>query len=289
MIRRHIPATIGILMILAIAFPLAAAELTFTAIPDQDTARLQQRFDKIAVYLSDRLNISVRYVPVKSYAASVEAFKNNQVQLAWFGGLSGVKARQAVPGSQAIAQGIEDERFVTYFIANTDTGLVPADAFPEDIAGKTFTFGSKGSTSGRLMPEFFIREHFKKSPRQIFRRVGFSGDHSKTIALVQAGSYQVGAVNFKVWQNEMKAGRIDPKKVIVIWKTPNYPDYNWTIRGDVEDEYGKGFIQKVQTALIEMKDRKLLDTFPRTAFIKAENKMYRPILDVGTQIGIFQH
>ena len=286
---RHIPAVIGVFMILAVAFPVTAAELTFTAIPDQDTPRLQQRFDKIAAYLSERLNISVRYVPVKSYAASVESFKNNQVQLAWFGGLSGVKARQAVPGSQAIAQGVEDERFVTYFIANTDAGLTPTEDFPEEIAGKTFTFGSKGSTSGRLMPEFFIREHFKKPPRQIFRRVGFSGDHSKTIALVQAGSYQVGAVNFKVWQNEMKAGRVDPAKVIVIWKTPNYPDYNWTIRGDVEKAHGKGFIQKVQTALVEMKDRKLLDAFPRSAFIKAENKMYRPILDVGTQIGIFQH
>ena len=289
MMCRHIPVTIGVLMVLAVAFPVAAAELTFTAIPDQDTTRLQQRFDKIAAYLSGRLDTPVRYVPVKSYAASVEAFKNNQVQLAWFGGLSGVKARQAVPGSQAIAQGAEDERFVTYFIANADAGLTPTRDFPEEIAGKTFTFGSKGSTSGRLMPEFFIREYFKKSPREIFRRVGFSGDHSKTIALVQAGSYQVGAVNFKVWQNEMKAGRIDPTKVIVIWKTPNYPDYNWTIRGDVDKAYGKGFIQKVQTALIEMKDRKLLDSFPRTAFIKAENKMYRPILDVGAQIGIFQH
>ena len=289
MMRRHIPVIIGVLMVLAVAFPVAAAELTFTAIPDQDTTRLQQRFDKIAAYLSGQLDTPVRYVPVKSYAASVEAFKNNQVQLAWFGGLSGVKARQAVPGSQAIAQGAEDERFVTYFIANADAGLTPTRDFPEEIAGKTFTFGSKGSTSGRLMPEFFIREYFKKSPREIFRRVGFSGDHSKTIALVQAGSYQVGAVNFKVWQNEMKAGRIDPTKVIVIWKTPNYPDYNWTIRGDVEIKHGKGFIHKVQTALIEMKDRKLLDAFPRSAFIKADNNMYQPILDVGARIGIFQN
>lgn len=286
---RNILTIIGVLLPLAVAFPVSAAQLTFTAIPDQDTTRLQQRFDKIAAYLSDRLDISVRYLPVKSYAASVEAFKNNQVQLAWFGGLSGVKARQAVPGSQAIAQGAEDERFVTYFIANANAGLVPAEDFPKKIAEKTFTFGSKGSTSGRLMPEFFIREHFKKSPKEIFRRVGFSGDHSKTIALVQAGSYQVGAVNFKVWHSEMKAGRIDPTKVTVIWKSPEYPDYNWTIRGDVEKIFGKGFVRKVQTTLIEIKDRKLLDTFPRSAFIKAENKMYQPILDVGKQIGIFQH
>lgn len=265
-----------------------AADLKFTAIPDQDTTRLRQRFDKIAAYLTQSLGVSVTYMPVKSYAASVEAFKNNQVQLAWFGGLSGVKARQAVPGSQAIAQGAEDEHFITYFIANSTTGLKPGKRFPDQIAGRTFTFGSKGSTSGRLMPEFFIRQHFNKAPREVFRRVGFSGDHSKTIALVQTGSYEVGAVNFKVWENEVKEGKVDPDKVQVIWETPEYPDYNWTIRGDVDDAFGDGFIKKVQAAFLAMKDPDLLASFPRSAFVSADNAMYQPIFKVGTQIGIFR-
>ena len=89
---------------------------------------------------------------MKSYSASVNAFKNNQVQLAWFGGLSGVQARLSVPGSQAIAQGEEDPYFLTYFIAHTSAGLGYSEEFPQKIAGRTFTFGSKGSTSGRLMP-----------------------------------------------------------------------------------------------------------------------------------------
>lgn len=286
--KKFIYGFVSTLIALSVILPAGAAELKFTAIPDQDTARLQQRFDKIAVYLSRHLDVPVTYIPVKSYTASVEGFKNNQVQLAWFGGLSGVEARQAVPGSQAIAQGAEDEHFITYFIANTDTGLKAGKGFPDEIAGKTFTFGSKGSTSGRLMPEYYIRQHFNKSPREVFKRVGFSGDHSKTIQLVQAGSYQVGAVNFKVWETELKEGKIDPKKVIVIWQTPEYPDYNWTIRGDVDDTFGKGFINKVKQALIDMKDRNLLDSFPRSRFIAADNGMYQPILDVGTAIGILQ-
>jgi phosphonate transport system substrate-binding protein len=278
----------GILMSLVFILSAGAAELTFTAIPDQDTARLEQRFNKIADYLTKELEITVTYIPVKSYAASVEAFKNNQVQLAWFGGLSGVEARQAVPGSQAIAQGAEDEHFVTFFIVNAATSLKPGSDFPARIAGLTFTFGSKGSTSGRLMPEYYIRRYFKKSPREVFKRVGFSGDHTKTIALVQAGSYQVGAVNFKVWENEMKAGRIDPQKISVIWQTPEYPDYNWTIRGDADKTFGAGFIKKVQTALVSMKDPDLLASFPRSAFIPADNTMYQPILNVGTDIGILR-
>ena len=107
----------------------------FTAIPDENTERLQKRFNKVAKYLSEQLNVNVKYVPVKSYSASVAAFKNDQVQLAWFGGLSGVKARRSVPGSVAIAQGEEDLQFVTYFIAHVSTGLKLSEEFPAGIKG----------------------------------------------------------------------------------------------------------------------------------------------------------
>ena len=275
-----------LLVVLLVALPAAAKEFVFTAIPDEDESRLRQRFDKVARYLGTRLGVTVRYVPVKSYAAAITAFRNNQVQLAWFGGLSGVRARGLVPGSEALAQGDEDRRFVTYFIAHASTGLKLAREFPRGIAGRTFTFGSKGSTSGRLMPEFHIRKTFGKAPGKVFRRVGFSGDHSRTIALVQSGAYLVGAVNFKVWENEHKAGRIDPAKIRVIWKTPPYPDYQWTVRGDVDKLWGRGFKDRVRGALLDMKDPELLASFPRSGFVPARNSDFEPILRVGREIGL---
>jgi phosphonate transport system substrate-binding protein len=273
-------------IMLATASVAGAQTFTFTAIPDQDESRLRQRFDKVANYLSDKLGVEVRYVPVKSYAAAVAGFRNDQVQLAWFGGLSGVRARALVKGSEAIAQGHEDQFFVTYFIAHESTGIAPSATLPKSIAGKTFTFGSKGSTSGRLMPEFHVRKVFGKAPGEIFARVGFSGDHSRTIALVQSGAYQVGAVNFKVFDNELKAGIVDPKKVKVIWKTPTYPDYQWTIRGDVDKRWGAEFKAKVRQALLSMKDPDLLSSFPRKSFVPASNADYDPIKRTGLAIGI---
>ena len=263
---------------------LAAEPFVFTAIPDEDESQLRERFDKVAVYLSDKLGVEVKYIPVKSYAAAVTAFRNNQVQLAWFGGLSGVRARGLVEGSEAIAQGFEDQSFETYFIAHSSTGLKASDTFPKGMAGNTFTFGSKGSTSGRLMPEFHIREQFKKSPNVVFSKVGFSGNHSKTIALVQSGAYQIGAVNFKVWQKELAAGKIDESKVSIIWTTPTYPDYQWSIRGDVDQNWSAGFKQKVTEALLGMNDADLLASFPRSSFIPASNDDYQPILDVAKAI-----
>ncbi|MEH6650708.1 MAG: putative selenate ABC transporter substrate-binding protein [Motiliproteus sp.] len=263
-----------------------AQVFTFTAIPDQDETLLQTRFGKIADYLSEQLAVEVRYIPVKSYAAAITAFRNNQVQLAWFGGLSGVQARKRVEGSQAIAQGYEDQFFQTYFIAHHSTGLKATERLDAAIKGKSFTFGSKGSTSGRLMPEFHLRQQFEAAPEQIFSRVGFSGDHSRTIALVQSGSYQIGAVNFKVWQRELANGKIDTSKVDVIWKTPSYPDYQWSIRGDVNQTWGEGFNKKVTEALLAMDDPQLLNAFPRSSFVKASNADFEPVADVARSIGL---
>ncbi len=276
----------SVMLSLLLLSPLSFAQtFSFTAIPDQDASALQQRFDKVAHYLSRELGIDVKYVPVKSYAAAISAFRNNQVQLAWFGGLSGVKARSLVPHSEAIAQGIEDQSFITYFIAHHASGLTAGETFPLAIKNKTFTFGSKGSTSGRLMPEYYIRQHLG-APRQAFKRVGFSGDHSRTIALVQAGSYEVGAVNFKVWQKMLEAGKINPKLVNIIWQTPPFPDYQWSIRGDVEQAFGKGLKAKVKDALLNMTDPQLLKSFPRQGFISAQNSDYAPIKKTAQAIGL---
>ena len=277
------------LLSLAAATTVQADTFVFTAIPDEDETKLVERFRGVADYLQEQLDVEVRYIPVKSYAAAVSAFRNNQVQLAWFGGLSGVQARRLVPGSEAIAQGVEDEAFETYFIANTSTGIQPADSLDEledELRGKTFTFGSKGSTSGRLMPEFYIRDAFNEAPDSLFSRVGFSGNHTRTLRLVEAGTYEVGALNFQVWEKELENGNIDTDAVQVIWRTPTYPDYQWTIRGDVDERFGDGFKQKVTEALLNLDDSALLESFPRSGFIPASNDDYEPIRATAENIGI---
>lgn len=281
----------GVALALAVLSVLLATQsfakpFVFTAIPDDNEARLRERFDKVAAYLGRQMGAEVKYVPVKTYAAAVTAFKNDQVQMAWFGGLSGLQARLAVPGSIAVAQGEEDRQFVSYFIANARLGLKEAPELPDAIKGKTFSFGAKDSTSGRLAPEYYLRQRFKQSPEQVFSRVGFSGDHSKTIALVQSGAYDVGAVNYTVWDLDVKEGKVDRSKVVVIWKTPTFQDYQFSVRGDVDQKYGSGFTAKLTKVLLGIKDPDLLASFPRKSFIPAKNEDYNGLQEVAKSIGL---
>ena len=254
--------------------------LAFTAIPDQDESRLVERFGRVATYLQAALGADVRYVPVKSYPAAVTAFTNDQVQLAWFGGFTGVQARRTVPNSEAIAQGAEDTAFKSFFIAHAGTGLKPGDAFPTAIGGRSFTFGARASTSGRVMPEYYIRKAFDKAPEAVFSRVGFSGDHTRTLQLVQSGAFEVGAMDYTVFELEQKAGRVDLSQVGVIWTTPPFPDYNWTVRGDLDARMGAGFKERLRAALIACRDPAILAPFGRTGFIAANNAQYDPVEQV---------
>jgi len=266
-----------------------APVLAFTAIPDQNTTELQEKFQPLADYLSRRLDIPVEYLPVRDYQASVELFRNADVLLAWFGGLTGAQARQAVPGARAVAQGEADPEYFSYFIAHRDSGLERSDEFPRGIAGLHFTFGSESSTSGRLMPEYFIRQHTGLSPEEFFENtVGFSGSHDKTAELVESGQYQAGVLNYRVYDRRVAEGKTDPDVAQVIWKTPTYADYNWTAHPRLEEIFGEGFTGRLQEALVSIDDPALLSALPRTRLIEASNEEFESIRQVAVELGMLR-
>lgn len=264
----------------------AAEPFVIGAIPDQDPELLQRLYGK--------LGVSVVYKPVTDYTAAVTAFKVGDLDMVWFGGLTGVQARLQVDGAQAIAQRDIDEQFHSVFIANTDSGVEPVDDVSglAELKGHTFTFGSESSTSGRLMPQYYLKQagvalsDFSGEP-------GFSGSHDKTIKLVEAGSYETGVLNEQVWQSRVDAGEVDLEKVAVIWRTPSYFDYHWVIRPDVNERYGGDFVERVQAAFLKLdpsvpEQKEILDLFGAQKFITTENANYDQIEAVGREIGKIQ-
>jgi len=263
--------------------------LYLSAIPDEKITDQKAKFDKLAEYLEGKLGIGVEFVFSKDYADSVTKFKNGEVHLVWFGGLSGVQARLAVEGAQAIAQGSEDPKYKTYFIANKSTGLEPSDAFPAAIRDMTFTFGSPNSTSGRLMPTYFIMQNNGGvEPDKWFAQApGFqmSGGHVATTHAVADGTYQVGAVNYKTYDDMVKSDPKVAENTVKIWTTPFYADYNFTIHPEVETLFGAGFIGKVQVALIEAPaGSDALKAINRESIISAKNEDFDGIKNTAVEL-----
>lgn len=247
--------------------------LRFSAIPDENTTEQSAKFQKFADYLSDKLDVQAEFLPAANYDASVSKFVNGEIHLAWFGGLTGVQARAEVPGARAIAQGAEDPQYISYFIANAATGLELSEEFPAAIKDMKFTFGSQKSTSGRLMPSYFIQQETGTAADKWFSQpVNYSGAHDKTALLVEAGTFQVGALSYKKYDSMVADGKLDPAKCKIIWKTPYYADYNWTAHPDLDKTFGAGFVDKLQKALIDIEDPALLKALTRSKIIPAKNE-----------------
>ncbi|HLF04100.1 MAG TPA: putative selenate ABC transporter substrate-binding protein [Dehalococcoidia bacterium] len=265
--------------------------LKIGGIPDQNAATLARRYDSFAAYMTKELGVTVQYVPSVDYAAVVTSFTQGELQLAFFGGLTGVQARLQNPGAQAIAQRENDAKFHSRFIVRSglpDNTLEDLNAQAKDL---TITFGSESSTSGHLMPRHFLVQA-GIDPATAFKTLpNFSGSHDLTWQLVQSGSFDVGALNEDVWVAAVKAGKIDSAKVREFYTTPDYVDYHWLARADLDQTYGAGFTNKAKQALLKLnlqEHKEILDLFSTQRFIETSNANYQPIEQVARNLGIIK-
>jgi phosphonate transport system substrate-binding protein len=240
--------------------------LRISAIPDQDPEKLARLHGAVAEHFATELGLEVEYVPVTDYAAAVSLFRAGDLDVVWFGGLTGVQARLQTPGAEVIAQRDIDEDFHSVFIANVDSGLTAIDDVDglSAFADTRFTFGSESSTSGRLMPQYFLD---------------------------QAGTYEAGALNEQVWKRRLEEGSVDTTKVVEVFRSPAYHDYHWIVGPQAIERYGDDFSAKVAAALFALSaddpaDAEILELFGAGSFIPADEGDYGEIESIGRQLGL---
>jgi phosphonate transport system substrate-binding protein len=260
--------------------------LRISAIPDENPTELMRIYAPFADYLQREIGIPVQFTPVVDYAATVEGMAANKLDLVWFGGLTHVQARIRTNNTAyAIAMREEDLKFKSVFITNPQANIKSL----QELKGKTFTFGSAGSTSGHTMPRYFLLKA-GIVPEQDFSKFSFSGAHDATALWVQSERVDAGALNFSVWEKLVDTKKVDTAQVFVFWTTPPYVDYNWTVRGDLD----KGLAEKVKQAFLKL-DRsnpehaKLLDLHRATRYIAVESEdIFQPIEEAARQGGLIK-
>ena len=258
--------------------------LYFSGIPDQNISTWSERYSILENYLTEELGVEVKGIPSKDYASVVIAFEQDQIQLGWFGGLSGVQARMLVEGSNAVAQRARDAEFQSVFVVGHS---VTAESLP-DLKGLTFTFGSESSTSGHLMPRHYLVESGVDPDTDFYSAPGYSGSHDKTWLLVQTGAFEAGALSEAVWDKAVAEGRADTSQVREMLRTPEYYDYNWTVRPGLDSRYGEGFESRLVSALLNIEDPEILNLFSAERFIATSNDNYDSIATIARGVGIIR-
>jgi phosphonate transport system substrate-binding protein len=203
-----------------------ATVLRVSAIPDEAPTELQRKFKPLGDYLKKETGLEVQFTPVTDYAAVVEGLASNKIDMAWLGGFTFVQARLRTNGGVVpIVQRAEDEKFTSKFIVPIDS---PARTLA-DLKGKSFAFGSPSSTSGHLMPRYFLKRDGIDADTD-FKAIAFSGAHDATVAFVASGRAEGGVLNASVMDKLVESGNPNAAKVRVLAVTPPFYDYNWTVR-----------------------------------------------------------
>ncbi|GAC1033135.1 putative selenate ABC transporter substrate-binding protein [Pseudomonas sp. No.21] len=272
MLKRILAATAGLALSLSTLATQAADVLRVSAIPDEAPTELLRKFEPLGAYLEKTLGMQVQFVPVADYPAVVEALATDRLDLAWLGGFTFVQVRLKTGNAIPLVQREQDAQFTSKFItANPEVKSLA------DLKGKTFAFGSISSTSGSLMPRYFMLKDGIK-PEQYFSRIGYSGAHDATAAWVQAGKVDGGVLNASVWDKLVAAGKVDTAKVRVFATTPAYYDYNWTVRGTLDP----ALAEKIRKAFLALdpanpEHKAILDLQAASRFIETNPDNYKGI------------
>ena len=283
MFKNTLALAAGIALFVSAVFAQAADVLKVSAIPDEAPTELLRKFKPLGAYLEQELGMKVEFVPVADYAAVVEALAADRIDMAWLGGFTFVQARLKTGNAVPLVQREQDAEFTSKFITSD-----PAVKSLQDLKGKTFAFGSVSSTSGSLMPRYFMLQDGIK-PEDFFSRVAYSGAHDATAAWVQAGKADAGVLNASVWQKLVDAGKVDTDKVKVFATTPTYYDYNWTVRGNLDADLQA----KIKSAFLALDPAKpeqkaILDLQAASRFIETKPENYEGIEEAARAAGLLK-
>ena len=272
-------------LLLAAAAPVRAEEvLRVSAIPDESPTELQRKFAPLGAYLEKQLGMKVAFTPVSDYPATVEALAAGKLDLVWYGGFTFVQARRRTGTAVPLVQREEDAKFHSKFIARKGSGIRSL----ADLKGKTFAFGSESSTSGHLMPRFFLMEA-GLTPEQDFAKVAFTGAHDATAKWVEQGKVDAGALNESVWKRLVDEKKVDAEQVEVFYTTPDYYDYNWTVRGDLDPKVAA----KIKEAFLALdpanpEHKAILDLQRAKRFIETKPENYLGIEKAARAAGLIK-
>lgn len=284
MFKRPLALVAGFVLSCSAVMAQAADTLRVSAIPDEAPTELLRKFKPLGAYLEQRLGMKVQFVPVADYPAVVESLASDRLDMAWLGGFTFVQVHLKDPTATPLVQREQDAQFTSKFItADPDVKSLA------DLKGKTFAFGSISSTSGSLMPRYFMLKNDDIKPEDYFKRISYSGAHDATAAWVQAGKVDAGVLNASVWDKLVASGKVDTRKVKVFATTPTYYDYNWTVRGSLDP----ALKEKIKQAFLDLdpanpEQKAILDLQAASRFIETSPDNYKGTEEAARAAGLLK-
>lgn len=203
-------------------------------IPNQAPDEVTAEYEPLREYMAGELGREVELFVPTGYPAVVEAMANDEIDLALFGGLTYVQARERAEVSPLVTDIDERSGDTTY----TSAIIVPEDSDIEsvdELEGADFAFGSVSSTSGSLYPSIMLDEA-GLDYRTDLGNVTYTGGHDATAAAVASGNVDAGGIEYRILLDLEEEGTVEEGAVRVIQESEPIEGYPWVVRDALPEE-----------------------------------------------------
>jgi phosphonate transport system substrate-binding protein len=268
----------------------AIKEINFGIISTESQSNLKPLWEPFIADMSKAIGISVKPFYVTQYNGVIEGMRFGQVQVAWYGGKSYIEAAR-IANAEAFAQVVGadgNKGYYSHLITNQENPIAAAkkqdgDKYVIQNAAKlSFAFNDPNSTSGFLVPSYYIFAKNNIDPKKIFKRLIFAGNHEATALAVANKQVDVATNNSEALERLQKTNPEASKKIKIIWTSPIIPSDPIAYRKDLPEDVKK----KIHTFFYTYKNQKVLQALQWSAFVPADDKIWNPIreLDIAKKI-----
>jgi len=207
--------------------------LIFAYTPVEDPALYSKVWDEFIAHLEGLTGKEVRFFPVQSNAAQLEAMRAGRLHVAGFNTGStpvAVNCTGFVPFTLMAAEdgsyGYQME-ILTYPGSGIETAA--------DLRGRQLAFTSPTSNSGFKAPSTLLQQEFGLVPDRDFR-TAFSGSHDNSILGVVNRDYDAAAVANEVLHRMVARDVVQPSQYVSIYTSLTFPTTAYGLAHDLHPD-----------------------------------------------------
>jgi phosphonate transport system substrate-binding protein len=250
-------------------------------IPNQNPESVEANYEPFGDYLSEQLGREVELTVPTGYGAVVEAMVNDELDLAYLGGLTYAQARNRGEVTPLITETNPRTGDTTY----RSVIIVPAGSDVQEVSeleGRDFAFGSASSTSGSLYPAIMLRDVGGIDYRTDLGNSNYTGGHDATAQAVANGGVDAGGLEDRILYDLIEDGAVDGGSVRVIEESEPIEGYPWVVREALSDELK----EQIAQAYLDIEDPALLDLLRADGYERVEPEDYDYVEDQARELDL---
>ncbi|MEY2687197.1 MAG: hypothetical protein RL375_1395, partial [Pseudomonadota bacterium] len=245
-------------------------ELNFGIIATEKAGALKQMWEPFLDDMTKAVGVKVNGFYATDYAGIIEAQRFNKLQIAWYGNKAAIDAVDRASG-EVFAQFVDLDGtpgYYSYLITHKDSGITTLDQVLRNGKDTTFGIGDPQSTSGTLVPSYYVFTLNGLDPKTHFK-VTRSSNHEGNFLAVLNRQVDVATSNSEMTQKMKEKSPEKLDQIRILWTSPLIPRDPLVWRKDLPGDMKK----KIQDFVVgygkDAREKEILKNMYRLAGFKA--------------------